>query len=124
MSTAIAMHLPAAAAALVLGAALVAMPKGTTLHRLLGRCWVALMAVVALSSLWIPSFLQIGWIHGFTLVVATNVPYAILAIRRGNVSAHRWAMIGSFIGLCGAALGTLLPGRIVGDTLAALIGWR
>ncbi|MFO0293255.1 MAG: DUF2306 domain-containing protein [Rhodospirillales bacterium] len=124
MSTAIALHLPAAAAALVLGAALLVMPKGTPRHRRLGRCWVGLMAIVALSSLWIPSFMQIGWIHGFTLVVAINVPYAIVSIRRGVLPAHRWAMIGSFIGLCGAALGAMLPGRIVGDALAAWLGWR
>jgi uncharacterized membrane protein len=122
MSTAIAIHLAAAALALPLGAWVLRAPKGTPVHRTLGRVWVALMAITALSSLWIPGFLKIGWIHVFTLIVGIGVPLAILAIRRGNVAAHRRAMISSFIGLAGAALGTLIPGRIVGNTVLRAIG--
>jgi uncharacterized membrane protein len=83
---------------------------------------VALMGVVAVSSLWIPSFLEIGWIHVFTLVVAVGVPQAVLAIRRGNVVAHRRSMIGTLAGLAGAALVALLPGRFLGSALARLLG--
>lgn len=122
MSTAIAIHLWAAFVALPLGIAVMAGRKGTARHRLLGRCWVAAMAVVVLSSLWIPSFLEIGWIHVFTLIVAVNVPRAILAIRRGDVQSHRWTMIGTFVGLLGAGLGTLLPGRLIGSAVARLLG--
>ena len=122
MSTAIAIHLCAATLALVLGTILLARAKGTPAHRLLGRAWVALMTVVAVSSLWIPSFLEIGWIHVFTLVVAVGVPQAVLAIRRGNVVAHRRSMIGTLAGLAGAALFALLPGRLLGSALARLLG--
>ncbi|MFM8681516.1 MAG: DUF2306 domain-containing protein [Alphaproteobacteria bacterium] len=121
MSTTIAIHLCAATLALASGAVLMARAKGTRPHRLLGRCWVALMAIVAISSLWIPSFLAIGWIHAFTLVVAVNVPRAILAIRRGDVAVHRWSMIGSLAGLAGAALFALFPGRLLGSALARLL---
>ena len=116
------MHLWAASLALALGAVLLARAKGTPAHRLLGRAWVALMGVVAVSSLWIPSFLEIGWIHVFTLVVAVGVPQAVLAIRRGNVVAHRRSMIGTLAGLAGAALFALLPGRLLGSALARLLG--
>lgn len=122
MSTAIAIHLAAASIALALGGWILRTPKGTPAHRSLGRIWVALMATTALTSLWIPSFLQIGWIHVFTLVVAIGVPQAVLAIRRGDVVAHRRAMIGNFIGLAGAALGALIPGRIVGTAVLRLFG--
>ena len=122
MSTAIAIHLAAAAIALMLGGWILRAPKGTRMHRGLGRIWVALMATTALTSLWIPSFLKIGWIHVFTLIVAINVPQAVLAIRRGDVAGHRRAMIGSFIGLAGAALGALIPGRIVGNAVLRILG--
>jgi uncharacterized membrane protein len=122
MSTAITIHLAAAGIALALGIAVLAAAKGTARHRLIGRCWVAAMAGVVLSSLWIPSFLAIGWIHVFTLIVAVNVPAAILAIRRGKVVAHRQAMIGSLLGLLGAGLGALLPGRLLGSAVARLLG--
>ena len=124
MSTAIAIHLTAAAAALLLGAFIMIARKGTPTHRRLGRIWSLLMGVTALTSLWIPSFLQIGWIHIFTAMVAIGVPLAILAIRRGDMRAHRRAMIGNFVGLSGAALGALIPGRIVGDAFLGVLGLR
>jgi uncharacterized membrane protein len=122
MSTAIAIHLAAAATALVLGGWILRAPKGTPMHRSLGRTWVALMAITALTSLWIPSFLQFGWIHVFTLIVAIGVPLAVIAIRRGNVAAHRRAMLANFIGLTGAMMGVLVPGRIVGNAVLRAIG--
>jgi uncharacterized membrane protein len=123
MSTAIAIHLCAAGLALALGAAILAARKGTPGHRLLGRAWVGLMAVVAASSLWIPSFLEIGWIHAFTLVVAIGVPRAVIAIRRGDARGHRLAMIGNLAGLAGAALFALVaPGRILATALSRMLG--
>ena len=124
MSTAIGLHLGCAASALVPGATLMLAPKGTPRHRALGRFRVALMGGVVVSSLWIPSFLEVGWIDIFSLVGAAGVPRAILAIRRGNVPAHRGAMVGNFAGLCGAGLGARLPGPMLADALATLLGRR
>jgi uncharacterized membrane protein len=50
---AIPLHALAAMAAFALGIVQFAAPKGTLPHRTLGWIWVALMAVVALSSFWI-----------------------------------------------------------------------
>jgi len=49
----IALHLSSALLALLLGAVVLSSPKGTRRHELLGRAWVALMVVVAVSSFWI-----------------------------------------------------------------------
>jgi len=51
----IVLHTFAALGALGLGAAMFLARKGTLLHRVAGRSWVALMLVVALSSFWIKS---------------------------------------------------------------------
>ena len=52
MSFVVALHLTAALCALGLGAGVALMRKGTARHRLLGRIWVAVMAVVAVGSFW------------------------------------------------------------------------
>ena len=42
---------------------------------------------------------------------------AIWHIRRGNVRAHKRFMIGTLLGLAGAGLGALAPGRFVSRLL-------
>jgi len=53
-------HAFAAMAAFALGVVQLAAPKGTLPHRTLGWIWVALMAVVAVSSLWIHEIRLVG----------------------------------------------------------------
>lgn len=120
----VALHLAAALLALGLGIVMLIRPKGDATHTLFGRLWVAAMAVVGLSSLWIPAFLAFSWIHLFTLVIAVSVPSAVIAIRFGRVRSHRIAMVCSFIGLCGAGLGALAPGRVVGRFVWSALGLR
>ena len=114
MTPLVATHAGLAAAALVVGAAVLSRRKGTASHKLLGRTWVALMVAVALSSFWIfeirrgtgPSL-----IHLLSVWTLISLALAVWFIRRGNVRAHRGFMIGTFIGLAGAGLGALAPGR-------------
>jgi len=74
-------HMTAALTALVLGTVQLARPKGTYSHKTLGWVWVTLMLTVAVSSLWIPSFLHFTWIHLFT-ALTQGVP----ALKRRQVS--------------------------------------
>jgi len=107
-------HLAFALAALALGGVLLVRRKGTASHKVLGRIWASLMAVVALSSFWIfeirhgagPSF-----VHLLSVWTLISLACAIYFIRRGNVRAHRGFMIGTFLGLAGAGAGALAPGR-------------
>jgi len=120
MSLAIGIHLLAAVPALILGAFMLALPKGTPRHKLMGRTWVAIMLVATLSSFFIQQ-LRAGhgfsWIHLLSLWTLTALGIAIYSIRRGNVRRHRTFMIGTYLGLCGAAVGALSPGRLVGRFL-------
>jgi uncharacterized membrane protein len=112
----IALHAALAALALVIGAAVLARPKGTASHKLLGRLWVAAMVGVAVSSFWIfeirrgagPSF-----IHLLSVWTLVSLALAVWFIRRGNVRAHKGFMVGTFLGLVGAGLGALAPGRVL-----------
>lgn len=114
MTTTVAMHLAAAVAALALGGVVLARPKGTSLHKALGRSWVVLMSVVALSSFWIFELRRgagPSWIHALSVWTLISLACALYFIRRSNVRAHRNFMIGTFAGLAVAGLFALAPGR-------------
>jgi len=112
------LHMCAALGALVVGSVQLARPNGTGSHKAIGWTWVALMGTVAASSLWIPAFLQFGWIHLFTLLTAIVLPLGIWHIRHGNVPGHAGAMRNLCIGgLVIAGVFTLSPGRLLGNLL-------
>jgi len=122
MSQTIGLHLFAAIAALLLGILVMMREKGTYRHKLMGRFWVVLMFIVAITSFWIRELDDgdLSWIHilsGFTLL---SLILGIRAIRKGYVEAHKRFMIGTFVGLCGAGMGTLVPGRLIPEFIAGL----
>ncbi len=115
MFPAINIHLAVAVAALLLGAFILARPKGTSVHKVLGRVWVGLMLGVAVGSFWIRSASDGGLsvIHLLSAWTLFALTMAVIAIRRGNVRRHRGWMIGTFCGLLGAGAYALTPGRIL-----------
>ncbi len=110
-----ALHLSAALLALAVGGAVLMRRKGTGSHKLLGRIWVALMVTVALSSFWLLDINKGSFsvIHLLSLWTLISLAAAIWFIRRGNVRAHKAFMVGTFLGLAGAGLGALAPGRVL-----------
>ena len=116
------MHLAAALLALGVGALNLARPKGTRSHRALGWLWVVLMASTALSSFWIFGLRQgagPSLVHLLSAWTLVSLAVAIVAIRRGKVRTHKAFMIGCFLGLLGAGLGALAPGRLLAQLLFA-----
>lgn len=111
------LHLAAATLALGLVSATLLLRKGGSRHRSLGRPAALALLATAVTSLWVPRFGAFSPLHIFTLVTLVNVPYGVWAIRTGRVRAHRWAMTGSAIGLFGAGLGALVPGRLLSHVL-------
>jgi uncharacterized membrane protein len=116
-------HLCAALAALVLGAAILLRAKGTPGHRALGWTWVLLMATATVSSAFIrgyrmPNVWGFTPIHLLTLLAAVMLPLGIWFIRRGRVQAHRKVMRGLYFGGCVVAgFFTLAPSRFLGQLL-------
>lgn len=106
-------HVGAALLALASGAVVAVIPKGTGPHRRLGWIFVAAMTLVALSSLLIARSGHFSAIHLLTLLTLISLPYAVLSRRRGNIAAHRSAMIGLLLGLVIAGGFTLVPGRLM-----------
>ena len=121
-------HLVTALGAFVVGLFIMFRPKGTGSHKALGWTWAVLMGSTALASAFmrdyqIPNLAGITPIHGFTALVAVNLPRGIWQVKHGNIAAHRKTMKGLFIGACLlAGLFTLLPGRFLGRLLFQALG--
>ena len=114
-------HALGAFLALGLGITQFARTKGTLSHRVIGWIWVLLLFSVALSSFWIHTIRQFAGfslIHLLSVLTLTGLPLAVLAARKGRITAHEKIMKSIFIyGLIVAGLFTLLPGRILGQVL-------
>jgi uncharacterized membrane protein len=121
LSLPILLHLAAVLPALAIGAAVLLRRKGTATHRLLGRIWVGLMVTAALSSFWIFEIRHgagMSWIHALSAWTLISLACAVYFIRRGNVRAHKGFMVGTFLGLLGAGIAALAPGRFLLQWLA------
>src|ERR1700756_1234631 len=90
------LHAFAAMAAFMLGLIQFVAPKGTLPHRTIGWIWVALMAVVAISSFWIHQIRLVGPfspIHLLSIFTLVMLPLGVWWAHRHQVNAHRWTMI-------------------------------
>jgi len=118
---AIPVHAFAAMAAFALGVVQLTAPKGTLPHRTLGWIWVALMALVVISSFWIHQLRVVGpWspIHLLSVFSAVMLVLGVWYARRHNVRGHGITMISIFGGaLIIAGLFTFVPGRIMHTVL-------
>ena len=117
MSNTVAIHLFASLYALITGAVQLAMPKGTRLHKYLGRSWMFAMLVTSISSFWINSFYplwyHLGAIHLLSVWVIFCVIMSTTAAIKKNIKSHKAYALGSYIGLLGAGIGTFFSGRYI-----------
>ena len=114
------LHLATVLPAFAIGAFQLLRRKGTPIHKLLGKIYMVLMLATGLITLVMPAKVgpqllnHFGFIHVFSLLTLLNVPIAYVAIRRGNVRAHRAAMISLYIGgILIAGIFALMPGRML-----------
>lgn len=114
---AIQIHVASVLPAAVLGPVLFLRRKGTSSHRLLGKIWLGLMVVAALSSFFIHSinlFYGFSPIHLVSIYVLVGSWLAIKAASEHRISAHKRQVSGLYAGgILGAGAFTLLPGRIM-----------
>lgn len=128
---AIQIHVAAVIPAALLGAYLLARPKGTPRRRLLGKIWLALMVITALSSFLIHQinmFFGFSPIHLLSIFVLSGCWGAIVNARKHNIEAHKRIVRSLYFGgIVGAGAFTFFPGRIMnkvafdGDDIAPLL---
>ena len=113
------LHLLAALLALGLGAANLALAKGTRRHRIVGWTWIAAMLWVSVSSFWIRELEPGGfsWIHGLSVWTLFSMSVAIYGVRTGRVRLHAGFMTGTMAGAAVAGGFALAPGRFIGGVL-------
>lgn len=116
-SFAIQFHVATVVPAAFIGAFLLARRKGTYLHRLFGKLWLALMGLTSVSSLFVHELRIWGdWspIHLLSLYVIVGCFSAYAAVRRGRIVAHRRIVTGLYVGgIVVAGAFTFMPGRIM-----------
>ncbi|MCV6590316.1 MAG: DUF2306 domain-containing protein [Marinobacterium sp.] len=113
-------HLATVIPAFLLGAFLLLSRKGSGRHKQLGKVYLALMLITAITSLLMPAkvgpvFLNhFGYIHLLSGLTIYAVPTALVAIRQGNTAKHKRIMVVLYTGgilLAGAF--AFIPGRLL-----------
>ncbi|MDZ7926803.1 MAG: DUF2306 domain-containing protein [Agrobacterium sp.] len=127
---AVQVHVATVVPAAVLGAVIFLRPKGTAIHRLLGKIWVALMVVTSLSTFFIHAikmFYGFSPIHLLSILTIYGCLQSIHFARRGDIRRHMRIMQSVYLGGIVIAGGfTFVPGRIMhevafGDGKAGLM---
>lgn len=112
------LHLYTVVPCVFIGGFLLIIKKGTGIHKRLGSIYMILMLFTAIVTLFMPAYVggrilnHFGWIHLFSFLTIWTVPTAYIAIKRGNIKAHKRKMILLYFGaLIIAGAFTLMPGR-------------
>jgi len=115
-SLAIQIHMIAALLALVIGLYMWWRPKGTTAHKMVGRGFIILMLVTAISAVFIRHINNghFSWIHIFVPVTFFSAFQAIYHIRKRDIKRHKSAVKGMFFGaLLIPGAFAFMPGRVM-----------
>lgn len=100
----VSIHLLTIIPAALIGAFLFINRKGSTGHRKLGKIYMVLMGFTALWTFILPAefgprlFNHFGMLHLLSVLTAWTVPTAWRAAKRGDIKAHKGAMIKLYVG--------------------------
>ncbi|KXO76128.1 DUF2306 domain-containing protein [Brucella anthropi] len=116
---AIQIHVATVLPAAIIGLLIFMRRKGTRLHKVLGRLWVMLMIVTAISSFFIHQINLVGGfspIHILSILVLLGCARAVAAARRGQIEMHRRIIKSVYLGgILGAGFFAFMPGRIMNE---------
>lgn len=117
---AIQLHIATVVPAVPLGAWVLLSRKGTALHKTLGKVWLVLMVVTALSTLFIRHVNggDFSWIHIFVPLTLHGAWKTIATARAGQIAKHRGHLVGMYLGaLLIPGAFSFLPTRLMGAWL-------
>ena len=113
-------HLGAVIPACMIGTYLLLTRKGSPKHKALGKIYMLLMLLTAISSLFLPAHVgpvflnHFGFIHLLSIVTIYTVPMAYKAAKSGNIKRHKNAMISLYLGGILLAGGiSFMPGKLL-----------
>ncbi|MDR6852248.1 putative membrane protein [Sphingomonas sp. BE123] len=97
---AVVIHVATVCPAVPLGLYLMLARKGGPRHKMLGRIWIALMVVTAISALFIRHLNDGGFsfIHLFVPLTLVGAWQTVTSARRGDLRAHRKHLVQLYLG--------------------------
>ena len=112
---AIVIHVATVLPAIPLGGYLLLARKGTTIHKMLGKTWVALMLATATSALFIKTGGSFSFIHLFIPMTFWASYKLVATARRGDMKGHKKEILGLYLGALTipGIVAFALPGRLM-----------
>ncbi len=106
-------HVVAAVSALVLGAAVLLLPKGTHAHRVIGTIYVVALVLVNVAALSLHRENTFGVFHGLAVASLVTIAVGLSPLVLGKRSppvivTHAYCMTWSYAGLVAAGCGQLV----------------
>jgi uncharacterized membrane protein len=106
-------HIMAAVSALLVGAAILLLPKGTQSHRVIGAVYVVALVVVNVAALSLHRENAFGVFHALAVVSLVTIGVGLLPVLLGRRSlpvivTHAYCMAWSYAGLVAAGSGQLV----------------
>lgn len=112
---AIAFHVATVVPAIPLGTFLLLAPKGTPMHKALGKLWVALMLATATAAIFIQTSGNFSPIHIFVPITFIASYKLVATARRGDMKGHKKEILGLYFGalMIPGIASMALPGRLM-----------
>jgi uncharacterized membrane protein len=121
-------HVVAAVSALLVGAAVLLLPKGTHRHRVIGGVYVLILVVVNVAALSLHRENTFGVFHVLAVVSLVTIAVGLSPLLLGKrseavVTTHAYCMTWSYAGLVAAGCGQLAGAQdVAGWVVPATIG--
>ena len=117
-------HVAAAMSALLAGAAVLLLPKGTPTHRGIGTAYVVALVLVDVAALSLHREAAFGVFHALAVASLVTIAVGLVPLLRGRrspvaITTHAFCMTWSYAGLVAAGCGQLAVA--VGQDLAAWV---
>lgn len=97
-------HVAAVLPTIPLGGWLLLARKGTPMHKMLGKVWLALMLITATTAIFIQTSGSFSWIHLFVPLTFHAAWKIMSTARAGNIKAHKNHLVRTYL------LALMLPG--------------
>lgn len=108
-------HVATVLPAVPLGGYLLLAPKGTKLHKRLGKLWLVLMLITATSAIFIQSSGGFSVIHIFVPITFHAAWKVIATARKGDIAAHKKHLVITYLTalMIPGIVAFAIPGRLM-----------
>ena len=108
-------HVASVLPAIPLGGYLLLAPKGTPMHKMLGKVWLILMLVTATSAIFIQSSGGFSFIHLFVPMTFHAAWKVVATARKGDIAGHKKHLVFTYLTalMIPGIFAFVLPGRLM-----------